>query len=209
MFKSAWGGREVLAMTDCLWGVLDGLNGAKLCVSLTFGGRRVVGEGFGIPLILRYVLETCATAREGVAALCRIPSHMAYNVTLVDGNGDHYTVHVGPDRSAAVGRDLVTTNHQREVEWQQHARATATLERERFLKFRLAESDSGEDLARAFLRSPLYSIDYQRGFGTLYTAVYRPFETSVELLWPNASWRQSLAHFTEERRTVRFPRGAL
>ena len=55
-------------MSDCLWGLLDGMNDAGLAVSLTFGGRPVLGDGFGIPLVMRYVLETCedvAEARRG------------------------------------------------------------------------------------------------------------------------------------------------
>ena len=38
---SRWNGRAVLAMVDCLWGVLDGINDAGLAISLTFGGRFV------------------------------------------------------------------------------------------------------------------------------------------------------------------------
>ena len=51
--------RRVIGMSDCLWGLLDGMNDAGLAVSLTFGGRRVLGDGFGIPLVVRYLLETC------------------------------------------------------------------------------------------------------------------------------------------------------
>jgi predicted choloylglycine hydrolase len=59
-------GRRVVAMADCLWGVLDGMNEAGLAASLAFGGRTVVGRGFGIPLVLRYVLETASTTREAI-----------------------------------------------------------------------------------------------------------------------------------------------
>ena len=38
-------------MSDCLWGLLDGMNDDGLGVSLTFGGRRVLGDGFGIPIV--------------------------------------------------------------------------------------------------------------------------------------------------------------
>ena len=47
-------------MSDCLWGLLDGVNDAGLAVSLTFGGRRDVGDGFGIPIVVRYLLEVCS-----------------------------------------------------------------------------------------------------------------------------------------------------
>ena len=36
--------RRVIGMSDCLWGLLDGVNDAGLAVSLTFGGRRVLEE---------------------------------------------------------------------------------------------------------------------------------------------------------------------
>ena len=48
-----------------------------LAVSLTFGGRRDVGDGFAIPLVVRYVLETCDTvarrARRSRASRCTRP----------------------------------------------------------------------------------------------------------------------------------------
>src|SRR6185436_2580738 len=59
LLLSAWHGTRVIAMSDCLWGVVDGINEHGLAVSLSFGGRQVVGDGFGIPLVLRYALEFC------------------------------------------------------------------------------------------------------------------------------------------------------
>ena len=50
--RTAYGGRPVLGMLDCLWGLLDGINDAGLALSLTFGGRPQAGEGFGIPLVI-------------------------------------------------------------------------------------------------------------------------------------------------------------
>ena len=78
------GGTPVLAMSDCGWGAIDGINAAGLSVSLAFGGRTAVGEGFGIPLVLRYSLQTCETTAEAGAVLTRVPSHMSYNVTVLD-----------------------------------------------------------------------------------------------------------------------------
>ncbi len=49
--STAWTGRRVIGMTDCLSGLLDGMNDAGLAVSLTFGGRRASGPGFGVPLV--------------------------------------------------------------------------------------------------------------------------------------------------------------
>ena len=47
VYLTAWTGRRVLGMSDCLWGLLDGINDAGLAVSLTFGGRADVGDGSG------------------------------------------------------------------------------------------------------------------------------------------------------------------
>jgi hypothetical protein len=85
--RTAYTGRRVLGMLDCLWGLLDGVNDSGLAISLTFGGRHEVGEGFGIPLVIRYVLEVCGTVDEAVRVLRRVPVHMSYNVTAIDRNG--------------------------------------------------------------------------------------------------------------------------
>jgi hypothetical protein len=50
-----------------------------LSVSLTFGGRRVPVDGFGIPLVVRYLLEMCQTTAEAQEILARLPYHLATN----------------------------------------------------------------------------------------------------------------------------------
>ena len=57
ILETCWNGRRVLGMSDGLFGLVDGMNENGLAVSLTFGGRTIVGDGFGVPLIIRYVLE--------------------------------------------------------------------------------------------------------------------------------------------------------
>ena len=122
VLRTEWLGRRMLGVSDSLIGLLDGINDDGLAVSLTFGGRRVVGKGFGIPIVLRYILQTCATVAEATKVLQRIPCHMAYNVTLLDRSNQHKTVFVSPDRPATVTDSAVATNHQHEVEWSDHAR---------------------------------------------------------------------------------------
>jgi predicted choloylglycine hydrolase len=205
LVHSAWSKTRVIAMSECLWGVLDGMNEHGLAVSLAFGGRRVVGDGFGIPLVLRYVLEFCRTTRAATEALARIPSHMAYNVSVVDALGTYATVQVAPDRPAAVLRSGVATNHQGHVEWPAHASLTATTERERFLAARLADpEESRERLARRFLERPLYSRDYERAFGTLYTALYLPARGELELTWPGRTLARSFADFAPQEFSLAF-----
>lgn len=44
-----WLGKKVICTNECLWGADDGMNDAGLALSLTFGGSKAVGDGFGIP----------------------------------------------------------------------------------------------------------------------------------------------------------------
>ncbi|MFA3917018.1 C45 family autoproteolytic acyltransferase/hydolase [Ruegeria hyattellae] len=206
ILKTEWAGRRVVGMSDGVLGLLDGINDAGLVVSLTFGGRTQVGLGFGVPLILRYVLQFCETRDEAVAALARIPCHMSYNVTVLDSKGRYATVYMAPDREAVITDQPVATNHQAAVEWSSHARFTATVERERFLLQRLTlHSESESRFLDTFLRPPLYSTAFNAGFGTLYTAVYRISDIKLSLLWPGASWELPINGFTESTRSIQLP----
>lgn len=209
VLRTAWGGRQVMGMSDGLWGLLDGINDAGLAVSLTFGGRREIGEGFGVPLILRYVLQTCETVDEAGEALSRVPCHMSYNVTVLDAARNFSTAYLAPDRTAVITRTPVATNHQERVEWSSHARVTASVERERFLLQRLSlHPETKARFIGAFLRPPLYSTAFSAGFGTLYTAAYQPRKGRMQLFWPGAEWELSFADFPEARRDVLLPERA-
>ena len=203
ILKSAWNGRRVIAFSDSVWGALDGFNEDGLALSLSFGGRRTEGPGFGVPLLLRYILEFNSTTTEAIATLERIPVHMAYNVTVLDRSGDFVTAYLRPDQPPVIRAVPYAANHQDEIEWVQHARATRTLQREHFL-FEQLNNHAGqpEDLVQSFLSPPLYSDAFDRGYGTLYTAVYRPCQGAAEYRWPGALWYQSFDRFEEGTRAV-------
>lgn len=205
LLRTAWNGRQVIAMSDCLWGVLDGMNETGLAVSLAFGGRKVVGDGFGIPLILRYILEFCDTTAQAIEVLCRVPSHMAYNVTVLDRAGDHATVFVSPDRPTNVSRQRLATNHQGSVEWPEHATATASVDRAYLLTHRLQdENETRERFIQRFLEPPLYQTKHHLGWGTLYTATYHPTTGRVTCRWPGYSLDVDFSNFNEQVLTLRF-----
>jgi predicted choloylglycine hydrolase len=190
--------RRVIGTSDCLWGLLDGVNDAGLAVSLTFGGRRVLGEGFGIPIVVRYVLEVCGSVREARGVLARLPFSLAHNLTLVDRTGEVLTAYVSPDRPAIFRSVPAATNHQGEVEWPEQAVATRTIEREqRIVRLAHGEAVDADAFADAFLRAPLFSTAYANGWGTLYTAVFRPAEGSVDYRWPTHTWRMGFDGFVE------------
>jgi predicted choloylglycine hydrolase len=199
---TGWAGRRVIGLSDFLWGLLDGINDAGLAVSLAFGGRRVVGRGFGVPLVLRYLLQTCESVADARSVLERLPYHLAHTLTLVDRSGEYLTAYVSPDRGVVFRDVAVATNHQDDVEWHEHASATRSLERERLISSALERSPDPQGFAGAFLEPPLYALDYAHGMGTLYTAVYKPRRGSVELRWPGQHWEHSFEHFREGERVV-------
>ena len=206
IMRTGWQGRTVIGTSDGLWGLVDGMNDAGLAISLTFGGRRVVGDGFGVPLILRYVLQTCETTEQAAAVLSRVPSHMSYNVTVLDAKRNYVTAYLAPDRPTIITHSAVATNHQEKVEWDAHARFTATVERERYLLQRMTmHRDTEEKFISAFLRPPLYSSAFSDGFGTLYTAIYRPRLGQMELRWPLGTWPFDIHTFVEAERLIHMP----
>lgn len=205
LLLSSWNGKKVMSTSDCLIGVVDGMNENGLAISLTFGGRKVVGEGFGIPFILRYVLEFCDTVDEAVAALNRIPSHMAYNVTVVDRSGTFKTVLLSPDRVPMVTDAAFATNHQVKVDWPENAIFNKTMERAAYLNDLMAQNGlTAKVMAEAFLKKPLYNTLFSEGFGTLFTSIYKPVAGTMQLRWPNESMHQSFEDFREENKLIQF-----
>ena len=190
--------RRVIGTSDCLWGLLDGMNDAGLAVSLTFGGRRVMGDGFGIPIVVRYLLEICETVAQARETIARLPFSLAHNLTVVDRAGDVLTAYVSPDREPIFRPFPAATNHQGLVEWPEQATATRTIEREQCI-VRLLGGDAPDvgSFADAFLRSPLFSTSYANGWGTLYTAVIRAGDGVVDYRWPTHTWRLGFDAFTE------------
>lgn len=204
--RTAWRGPGVIAMSDSIWGALDGINEAGLAVSLAFGGRHVIGVGFGIPLILRYILETCEDTEGACDVLRRVPSHMSYNIAILDAAGGHATVQVAPDLHAVVLPTRVSTNHQseeppirkgpgakrRQEEFARSKRRAAALDE------LLAEGcvEDGISPVDAFLNPPLFQTDYRRASGTLYTAAYWPRQRRVSYHWQNVEWSLPIDRFS-------------
>ncbi|MES4908206.1 MULTISPECIES: C45 family peptidase [unclassified Streptomyces] len=186
--------RPVIGMQEAGWGLLDGMNNAGLAVSLTFGGRFVHGPGFAIPLVLRYLLETCRTVDEAVGRLRTIPVAIPQNVTLVDPNRA-VTVYVGPDIPLTEMPDSCAANHQHLPVPDEQERATRTQARLN------AVQAAGVDIA-AMLRPPLYQYAYDEWLGTVYTARYHPAEGRVTYHWLGESWEQSFVGFSPGSRTV-------
>jgi hypothetical protein len=65
-------------------------------------------------------------------------------------------------------------------------------------------TETEESLLSRFLQPPLYSAGYSQGWGTLYTAAYRPESRAAEYRWPGIAWAQAIDGFREERLTVQY-----
>ncbi|MDF3416070.1 hypothetical protein HKX54_16660 [Sulfitobacter sp. M57] len=206
LLASNWRGRRVMGMVEGIVGLADGMNDAGLAASLTFGGRTIAADGFGIPLIIRYVLEICADVQQAVEALRTVPSHMSYNVTVADAAGDWATVLLAPDRPAIVTRNPFTTNHQLGVEWPRHGRFSNTVGRSDHLEALYQDRHlTAEQLTGAFLSRPLASTGYDKGFGTVYTAAYRPTTQTMSLHWMDGSQENhNLGDITSGERLVQY-----
>ena len=200
------GERPVLGTSDMLWGLLDGMNGDGLAVSLTYGGRGVSGEGFAIPIVIRYLLETCTTVEEAIAALRRIPVSQSYNLALADTAGDHATVFVAPGSAAVVSRLQVTTNHFLDtVERPAHAARFRSVERQDLLRTIRERDGDEQDLVAAMLAPPVRAEEFDAGFGTLYTVAYSPADRRATWHWPTESWTRGFDDADEVRSVILQP----
>ncbi len=201
LLASAWSGARVLAMTDCVWGVLDGVNEHGLAAALAFGGRRVVGEGFAVTLILRYALELCRDVAEAAEAIGRVPVNLAYNVGLVDRAGTVAVLQVGPDRDPVLTPAHVCANRQGATEWAEHAETSDTLAREAALAALVSDpAMTLRALEAAFTAAPLHRTTATQPWGTVYTAAYDTADPGVRLRWPDDAWHVRLADPAEEER---------
>ncbi len=203
VYSSTFTGRRVLGTGDCLWGLVDGMNDAGLAASLAFGGRPGAGSGFGIPLVVRYLLEVAESLDDVRSALRRLPVNMSYNLTFVDGSGDGLTAFVAPGCAAEFSSARVATNHRGTVpEYPERARSLRSVERQRLMLSLLDCQPDPTELISAFLRPPLRSTEYWRAFGTLYTAVYRPNDGAVDFFWPDDSWRRRFDSVDETKTVI-------
>lgn len=205
IIKSHWLDKGVIATADCVWGVLDGINDQGLSVSINYGGSLIEGKGFGITIVMRYILEVCNTVEEAIAVLHRVPVHLDYNIALLDKSGNHATVFIAPGREPNVTQATISTNHQ----------GSATAERPLFLEDTVTRLDALQHLlgsteltlpaaVGAFLQPPLYRQHDIHDSGTLYTAVYSPEHGYARYVWPHTSLTLSFDHFEEQAITVEY-----
>ena len=205
VMRSRFHERGVIAMLDCMSGALDGINSDGLAVSISFGGRQEFGSGFGIPLIVRYLLEFAGDVAEARRLLHRIPVHGAYNVTLLDA-ADHFdTVAIAPGVEPCSLGDAVATNHQPGSSWPIYEEKVYThLRYDHLAAISAARQHGAYGFTREFLNPPLYSKKFARGFGTLYSAAFYPRHRSCEYFWPEHAWNFGFDRFEDSEYRIDF-----
>ena len=148
--------------------------------------------------MLRYILETCRSAKDALKVLQRVPVHLpVQSREVLDRTGDWRTVFISPDREPEVRREPYSANRQDANMRPDDPRIADTVRREALLENVIGNpNETREHLSDRFLQAPIYRPVKKGDWGTLYTACYRPETCGVELRWPNASWHQSIGAFT-------------
>ena len=191
--RTHWSGRTVIGMADCAWGLMDGINDAGLCIAISFGGRREVGPGFGIGLVVRYLLQVSTRTADAISRLETLPVQMSYNVAIMDARGDHAIVQVAPDRAPRLSTLPYAANRQGATEWASHAEYSGTIPREDYLAsltaFPLVDAAG---FVGSFLRPPLFRPLIESTWGTVYTVAYESGTGAMTLLWPDDDWPLSV-----------------
>jgi predicted choloylglycine hydrolase len=100
-----------IGFSELLTGRLDGMNEHGLSVALHLVGHQRL-PGMSCLLMIRIVLEQCATTDEAVELFRRLPHAVAYNYSILDARGQAAVVEAMPGAfHARRGTALACTNH--------------------------------------------------------------------------------------------------
>jgi predicted choloylglycine hydrolase len=164
--------------SERLTGRLDGMNEHGVIIGLHRVRISPRLPGFSSVVIVRMVLDQCATTADAVALLRRLPHAMGYNYSLLDANGVAAVVEAVPGSVAVrTGAWLACTNHfQSPLLRPLNRRPAHSQGRLPPLEAWAAARAGAEELFMALNRStsPAFHHGYQRGAGTLHTIVGEP-----------------------------------
>jgi predicted choloylglycine hydrolase len=103
-----------LGNTDIFVGREDGVNEKGLAIAMS-GIVTYISPGIGFHIAVRYVLDKCATVKEGVKFLTEIPHYSTISYLLADVSGEMTVVEASPQKTAVrVPQEdafIVSTNH--------------------------------------------------------------------------------------------------
>ncbi len=192
LLRSDWNGRTAIAMTDSIWGALDGMTLSGLAVAALYPSRRAFGLGFDPALVVRFLLQSCATVAEALPLLHGLPLSETTDLLLVDATGDYRLVHLAPGEAPSILKSRFVTNHGISLDIAPGGDA---------------EGSPGIGVEAADLEAMVEAFADPRRRGqsqraTLYSVYYRPLAGRLELRWPQDSWHQSFFAFDAGERRV-------
>jgi predicted choloylglycine hydrolase len=176
----ASGSYASVGSTHQITGRLDGMNEHGLMIGLHQVKKSPRFPGLSADLIVRIVLDQCATTAEAVEKLRQFPHAMQYNYSLLDAGGVASVVEAGPGAVAArTGAWLACTNHFQSAllrPLNDRRRAGHSQQRLPPLEAWASSGLSAEQMFTALNRStsPAFFHGYLRGGGTLHTIVGEP-----------------------------------
>jgi predicted choloylglycine hydrolase len=159
------------------------MNEHGLCVGLHFVNYRPVRPGLVCILIVRMVLDQCATTREAIRLLTRIPHGQPFNYSLLDALGTAAVVEASPlTICVRDGRQLACTNHFQNLKLGRYNRRNPGSHRrlpplESWSRTELSPQQLFAALNHA--GSPVFDYAYRSGSGTLHTFVCEPAERTM------------------------------
>lgn len=167
-----------IGFSDRFTGRDDGMNEHGLCVGLHYVNDRIWQPGLVCVLIVRIVLDQCATTSEAVELLRRLPHGLGFNYSLMDADGDAAVVEACPKGTVVRrGRQLACTNHFQSSELQGYNRSNPGSHRRLPPLEAWAGAKPGMDDLFTLMngsRSPVFDHNYAKGGGTLHTFTCRP-----------------------------------
>jgi predicted choloylglycine hydrolase len=168
-----------LGSSEILTGRLDGVNECGLAIGLHLVSRTPAFLGLCSVLLVRMVLDQCASTEEAIELLRRCPPATRYNYSLLDANGQAAVVESAPG-AVAVRRGpwLACTNHFQSPAMQRlnRARESSSWRRLPPLEAWASRGLAAEAMFQALnaSTSPAFHHGYMRGAGTLHTLVCQP-----------------------------------
>ena len=177
-FLQAKGSYASVGSSELLTGRLDGMNERGLVIGLHLVKMWPRLPGLSCVLIVRIILDQCATTAEAIAMLRRLPHAMQYNYSLLDANGVAAVVEAVPGSVAVrTGGWFACTNHfQSPLLRPLNRRAAHSQQRLPPLEAWAEQRLSAEAMFIALNRStsPAFHHGYLKGAGTLHTIVGEP-----------------------------------
>lgn len=176
----ASGSYASIGSTHLLTGRLDGMNEHGLMIGLHQVKKRPRFPGLSADLIVRMMLDQCATTAEAVAKLRQLPHAMQYNYSLLDAGGVAAVVEASPGAVAVrTGAWLACTNHFLSPLLRPLNRHRAAMHSQHRLPPLEAWASNGLSAERMFTAlnrstSPAFHHGYRGGVGTLHTIVGEP-----------------------------------